>query len=651
MDILNIWSNLAKSLPDFEQRSDQITMSNAIGEILLTKEHLICEAGTGIGKSFAYLLPIINFIKNSNPSQNKTGEQHSRLVVSTYTKTLQQQLMEKDIPLLQSAGLEFKASLALGSANYLCLRRKDKLVIEKMQLLFPGEKSKETDRLILWSAKTETGLRSEFEKEGVSDIFNEFSRDPDLCIGQKCSYFNRCFYKKARENLKKADVILVNHWLFFADVASGRKILPEYDALVFDEAHELEDVATSFAGIDISNYSIDYFLRIIKREIGKVPEFTEIVRSVSGASTDFFNMIKNIAGKNKTFRVIDKIGSEFPTEFDTIRKALKEIRKRTDDPERMVELEKYITKCSNIRATLNSFLEQKEPDTVHWIESSQYRDARKPRIAIRSAPISVASWMQKNVFSHDIPIVLTSATLTVDKKFDFVADRIGMTTRKELLLASSFDYKDNVILYIPAKGILPKDLKYPEFIAKQVETLVKTTSQTGGTLVLFTSFKLMNGVYSMLNGKLSVPCLKQDEFGKNELLRRFKEKPSVLFGVSSFWQGIDIPGKALSTVIITKLPFEVPDSPITESRAEKITEDGGIPFIEYQLPQAVMQLKQGFGRLIRRKEDFGIVAILDMRIVNKEYGRTFIASLPMHKRVRDIKPVEKFFKDKKAVLK
>lgn len=639
---MDIWGNLAKLLPDFEKRTEQTTMADAISETLLTRERLICEAGTGIGKSFAYLLPAIRFIKDLN---KQSTEQH-RLVVSTYTKTLQQQLFEKDIPLLQSAGLDFKASLALGSANYLCLRRRDKLMLDA-QVSFIDNRSREAERLVQWSRITKTGIRSEFEKEGVTDLFSETSRDPDLCIGKKCSYYEKCFYKKSREELRKSDVILVNHWLFFADIGSGRNILPEYSVLVFDEAHQLEDVATLFAGIDLSNYGIDYFLRAIRREIGKTPELNEALSIVASGAVEFFDKIlKIVKEENKTLRITEKIGSTFPSDFNLIRDTLKEIKKRTENIEKVEEIERYIIKCNNVRSTLVSFLEQKHADTVYWVETTGYRDARKPRVALRSAPISVSEWMQKNVFSYPVPIILTSATLTVNKNFDFVANRIGLEKRKELLLSSSFDYKNNVAVYIPQKGPAPDHTKYPEFVAQKVEELAKTTLQLGGTLVLFTSFKLMNYVHKIVKDKISVPCFKQDEFAKNELIRRFKEKPSVLFGVSSFWQGIDIPGKPLSTVIITRLPFEVPDSPITESRAEKITEQGGIPFTEYQLPQAVMQLKQGFGRLIRRKEDFGIVAVLDMRIVNKNYGRTFFASLPTHTKVRDIQQVEKFFSAK-----
>jgi ATP-dependent DNA helicase DinG len=641
----SVWQNLAKLLPDFEKREDQEIMADAVTDAMSAKGHLICEAGTGIGKSFAYLVPAVQFAREST-------DEKRRLVVSTYTKNLQQQLLKKDIPLLQSAfGKQgFTAALGLGSANYLCLRRLEKVIgtgqIGGYRQSFFGRKDEQIRRIEEWSKRTDTGIRAEFEEKGATDVFGEVARDGDLCIGTKCLHFNRCFFRKSRERLKESDIIIVNHWLFFANIAAGKSILPPYDAVVFDEAHELEDVSTFFAGINVSNYSVDYLLRLVERDVPADGDLVSALKEVSKASKGFFSRMLALTSHSNTLRVINKIGTNLPIKLDDLRKALKDKRKEVTDEQKAAEIKKYMDKCNILKEDISRFAEQKSRDTVYWTEITRYGGRRKRRVSLRSAPISVCEWMQSNVFDPDLPMILTSATLTVDRSFEFVTRRIGLDTREELLLASSLDHSENVTVYVPSQGPMPDDKAYAQFIADQVSELAGVTLPIGGVLILFTSFKLMNEVYDLVRDEIRAPCLKQGEFAKEELIKRFKANPSVLFGVASFWQGIDVPGRALTTVIIPRLPFEVPDSPVTEARIEKIAEEGGIPFVEYQLPQAVMQLKQGFGRLIRKRRDFGVVAVLDMRIVTKGYGRRFLASLPLHKRANSIEHVRTFFDEK-----
>ncbi|MCK4307551.1 ATP-dependent DNA helicase, partial [candidate division WOR-3 bacterium] len=437
------------------------------------------------------------------------------------------------------------------------------------------------------------------------------------------------------------------------NIVSGKRVLPKYDAVVFDEAQDIEEVATLYFGIHISNYTIDFFLNTIEREI-RDRDLSRAITDARGAKKDFFKRVLETVGDEKVRRIREKgvVSNSISPKLDAISRVLKSLRKSAEDEEEVEELGRYIARCKFLDVELGEFLNQSVEDSVYWMEvarrasrSGDISRSRASRVSINTAPIIVAPWMEQYVFDSDIPIVLTSATLTVDKSFNFFADRIGLQDREELLLSTSFDYKRNAILYIPRDGTDPRNKDYSKFVASEIKKLVQITPQSSGILVLFTSFRLMNEVYELVICKGGIETrhyLKQGEASRDELLERFKKTPSILFGVQSFWQGVDVPGEALSMVIITRLPFEVPDSPITEARAEWIAENKGNPFMEYQLPQAVIQLKQGFGRLIRRCTDRGVVAILDTRIRKKYYGRKFLASLPECEITYDIEKVRCF---------
>ncbi|MCK4352520.1 hypothetical protein KAW65_03835 [candidate division WOR-3 bacterium] len=644
---------IAKKMPDYEERQEQILMAQAIDNIIKQKKpvcrqvrHLICEAGTGVGKSLAYLVPFILWAKNNK----------KKIIVSTYTKTLQHQLLTKDIPLLQSAlntlPLKFTALAAFGSKNYLCLRRWHKLA-DKGLFLTPEDK--EIEKLTEWEASTETGLRSELEKNGKVKIFSEVARDPDLCLGKKCKFREICYYERARRKLFKTDLIITNHWLFFANLAAHKKVLPAYHGIIFDEAQNLEAVATEYFGIHLSNYKFDFFFNSLKKEIVN-HSLNQIINEAQLAKEDFFREIFNFIDNNNVTRITAKsiVPNLISPFLNDISLLLKKLRKNAKDEEESEEIGRWDSKCKALDTELALFLNQLDPASIYWLETVKHH--KTSLISLNTAPIIIAPYMKKYVFDPEIPIVLTSATLTVDKSFDFISKRLGLKNKEEVYLFSSFDYKKNVILYIPEDGPDPRARQYYEFVAQEIKKLIKITN--GRALVLFTSFELMNKVYGQIKASSAqIEFLKQGDASRDELLKRFNNpalvRPpavrragkcgTILFGVASFWQGIDIPGDALLQVIITRLPFDVPDSPIIQARMEWIKQQGDNPFWEYQLPQAVMILKQGFGRLIRKCTDYGLVAILDTRIRKRWYGKKFLNSLPDCKLTSNLAEVKSFF--------
>jgi ATP-dependent DNA helicase DinG len=623
------FAEILKSIPFYEERPEQIQMAEAVANAISNKQTLICEAGTGIGKTFAYLVPFTEWAK----------AEKKRVIVSTYTKTLQHQLIDKDIPTLKSIlPFEFNAQLALGSENYLCLRRMNKHISEG---LFLFDQKGEIEKVIEWEAKTETGIRSELERDGKINIFPDIARIPDLCIGKVCPFRDVCYYQRARKRLWGADIIITNHHLFFANLVNNKMILPRYDGIVFDEAHNLKEAATDYLGMHITNYKVDYFLNEIKRELD-TEEIKKAADELKEVNEQFFEEVLQLLDDEKLLRIKKKniVAHSLSLPLAHLASLIERLLKRVEDEEKRALLERYVIKCNDFDQGIQSFLQQSLGNSVYWIEAEDKR--KKPRISLNAAPIDISPYMETLVFEDEMPIVLTSATLTVDKGFEFIEQELGLTNAQNLSLSSPFDYENNTLLYIPLYGPDPRDNRYRDFVRNEVFRILTITE--GRALVLFTSFKLMDAVYKDINQELNdTLILKQGDASREELLERIRNSPSVLFGVSTFWQGVDIPGESLLAVILTRLPFEVPDSPIEEARIEYIRECGGNPFWEYQLPQAVMSLRQGFGRLIRRKDDWGLVAILDTRVRTKPYGRTFLNSLPKCKKTSDINKVRAFF--------
>jgi len=633
-------AHLSRRLRGFEVRPQQVQMVRAVDEALKKKRHLIVEAGTGVGKSVAYLLPLIKWAKEHN----------KKVVISTYTKTLQEQLVKKDLPRLQRIlGLDFKFALCMGSQNYLCLRRYNK---EGGLLLFDNDQERRTMAEVKqWLPKIKTGLRTEFPFPFSEEAWAKVGRDSDQCMGKESPYHKECFYFKARREIREADILVTNHHLFFSHIASNGKVLPSFDAVVFDEAHTLEDVATSYLGMELSNTQIKHYLDslfnpktkkgLLCRIKGISSHDTKLaiqnVEEVRKAAEIFFtSIILKYGLESQTIRIRQKqiventLGTALEIGVSHLKKMVQCVQNKEDE----VELVSFITRGENFCDVLKTVLNMSLDNHVYWIEIT--KKLRMARYTLRAAPINIADEFRKKIFDRIKPVILTSATVSVDSHFEFIKKRFGMKGEvDELLLDSPFDYKKNVTLYMPSG--MPNPVGQTQLYQQKVIEGIKEILllMQGRTFILFTSFKMMNDVEMELGKSFPhLQILKQGNDSRYRLLEMFKGNPNaVLLGTNTFWQGIDMPGKALECVIITKLPFAVPDEPVVEAKMEFLKSQGKNPFEHYQLPRAIIMLKQGFGRLIRTHQDSGIVAILDPRIKTKQYGQKFLDALPCCRKV------------------
>ncbi len=640
---------IAQKLQNYEFRPQQLQMAQAVAETIETDRHLIIEAGTGIGKSLAYLIPFIIY----------TVENDKKVVISTNTKTLQNQLYLKDIPFLKkSLGIEFNYALCLGSENYVCLRR---LGSEHTYELFESNSQfKELEKILEWSSKTESGLKSDLGFIPKHDVWDSVCRDPDQCLGKRCHYKEECFYRKAKTNERKAHILITNHSLFFTNLASGGKVLPAFDAVVFDEAQTLEDVATSYLGFETSNTKIKYLFDSIfnpKTQKGLLAKFrnlsSKIIKDIEKrlletkqASDQFFHEINKIFGSESNSRRIrtkNIIFNFLEEPLKHLSGSLSELLDRIKNEEDAILVTSYLKRINKTTISLSFILNHDRDDYVYWIEISKKR--RGIRYSLFAAPIEIAEELDKQLFSQIKPIILTSATLATKNDFKFIKKRLGIKDCDEQLLDSPFDYGKNVLLYLAKKIEDPND-KFEKFQMQVLEHIEKIIDiMKGRIFILFTSYRMLNTIFNkLMSNYADINLLKQGDKPRYELLKNFKQNTnSVLLGTSTFWQGVDVPGKSLECVIITKLPFAVPDDPITEARLELIESRGGKPFPEYQVPQAIMMFKQGFGRLVRTKSDRGVVAVLDPRINTKGYGKSFIRALPKCRCISDIDEINNFF--------
>ena len=632
---------IAKAMPGYEVRHEQIEMAEAIDSSIAHSNKLIVEAGTGIGKSFAYLVPLAEYAL-----QNE-----SLGIVSTNTISLQEQIIHKDIPFLEQAlDMDFKALLVKGRNNYLCLRRLHRSEFQQKDLFSDQYELVEFTKIFAWSYKTEDGTLYDMDEEPDPKVWGMVSADSETCLGKNCEYYKKCFFQKAREKINGARILVVNHHLFFSNLAllkEQKSIFPECGALVFDEAHSVESVATEHLGASVSSSGIKYILDLLfnlKKQKGFLltigdQDSMERVEEIRRRSDAFFKGIKEYFEANSkkedsdSLRIKEKNFAENSLSLPlyTLIESLQAAKKNSQDKEDEVEIMSYIRKIGALKDSIDIILNQAAANYVYWIECSKNRKTNK--VSINTAPVDVGKILGQELFAEEKPIIFTSATLSTGSgSFRYFRDRVGVKEAEELKLGSPFDYKNQVRMYI-AKGMPNPDriTDYAAALAVRIKRYLDLTS--GSAFVLFTSYSLMNSVYEELEGYLNEKgfnVLKQGNgLSRNRMLESFRnETGSVLFGVDTFWQGIDVRGKALSNVIITKLPFSVPDHPVTEARIENIKRRGGDPFAEYSLPEAVLKFKQGFGRLIRSRKDTGIIAILDSRIINKFYGRTFLNSVP-----------------------
>ena len=643
-DIFSPGGLISQQLETYEFRQEQLEMAHEVARAFNASEHLIVEAGTGVGKSFAYLVPAISLALKSE----------QKVVISTNTISLQEQLITKDIPFLQRVlPRDFNVVLAKGRRNYLSRRRLKNLMSYERGLFDTREEVEEIADIEAWVDRTVDGSRADLPWQPQAQVWDKVASDRDNCLGRNCETYDTCFYFKARREMYNADLLIVNHHLLFSDLAIRKEsesaigVLPDYDYLIIDEAHHLEATATNHASIDFSNTRVKWLLDSLYNERsreGLAKQFNspqlekQVERAREQANILFGTIIevveKEINSNKRGNTLMPRIDSNFvdnvlDVPLANIEETLKRLRDNalTDDDEQEIIAHQHY--CQRLRNELDMIIWQDDPDYVYWAEISAR--GRSPRILLNATPVNVNQMLQDYLFTAKNSVVMTSATLSTNRNFAYFKKRVGIRESRELLVDSPFDFKRRVEIHIPRNMPDPKDDQFIPAASKKIKRYLKLTH--GKAFVLFTSYQMLNAVYDAVAPDLEeigIESFKQGgELSRTAMLQAFREDTdSVLFGTSSFWEGVDVRGASLSNVIITKLPFEVPTHPVMEARVKQIREAGGSEFLEFSLPEAILRLKQGFGRLIRTQTDEGIVVILDPRIRTSHYGREFLDSLP-----------------------
>ena len=712
----------------FEARPEQLEMAQAIAAAARNKNHLLVEAGTGTGKSYAYLVPLILW----------AVETKKRVLIATGTKALQQQLVERDLPFLHELfmthlGTDFKFALCLGTGNYVCPRRLAKT--ESLGLFGDSKEIEQLQELHRFSASSPTGRNVDLNFEPARGLWAQVNRESDLCLARNCPHFEHSFYWKARREQEKAQVLVANHHLLFAHIAAGGNaggVLPPFDALVIDEAHHAEDVAASYLGLEISNLSAAKLIELLSnRKSGKTvisavkwPERGELESRLNEVASEareavgrFFENLQIAMRfddeRSHTVRITrpNIISNELEEPLQRLESVIESALRLavlSEDEELSRELEGFANRCAEMRRATRDILGQTREGYVYWTQSVPRlpdgfgKAARVPRLSLHGAPIEVAESMRESVWKQFKPTILTSATLTTGGSFDFLVERLGLSVPvvapalddatnarnsarfgapktaakvaapevavavaaappdaatagdkpeieefdvRTLTLGSPFDYPKNALIYVAADLPDPSTnvTMWEKAAIMRAAEVVKRTE--GRAFILCTSYRLLDQTAQFLEKVMpkTIRILRQGEMARGKLLSEFrKDTHSVLVGTTSFWQGVDVPGESLSCVVIMKLPFAVPDEPMVQARVETIKERGQDAFVGYQVPQAVMMFRQGFGRLIRTATDRGVVAILDPRVKTKPYGRTFLESLPPCNKTEDLERISLF---------
>jgi ATP-dependent DNA helicase DinG len=616
--------------PNYEYREGQLAMAEAVESALSERKHLIVEAGTGTGKTLAYLVPAI-----------LSGK---RIVVSTGTKNLQEQLFFKDIPFLAQHLGPLRVSYMKGRSNYAC--RQKIYDVEKEPVLEGLEEFADFEVIRQWEKTTETGDRAEIKTlPEKSTAWTKLDARSELCTGQKCPQFERCFITLMHQRATESDLIIVNHHLFFADLTvkkEGGGIIPEYGAVIFDEAHEVEDVAGQYFGVSLSSYQFEDLVRDIavvahRKDFGS-QELDRTLMTLGEKSANFLALFGGGEGRTG-FRGQAAFLEEHDEAYRDVLYALELVALQLEllkaPPEEAFPL---VARAREMARRLNFWMESGDRSYVYWIER------RGRGTFLQATPIDVSGLLDQNLFDVADSVVLTSATLAVSGEFAYTKQRLGLRTARTLVVPSHFDYGRQALLYVPQA--LP-DPRSPAFAAAAAEEIVELLMLSRGrAFVLFTSYQQMRLIYDRVSMEVPFQTLMQGTGPRSALLEEFRSTPNaVLFATSSFWQGVDVPGEQLSCVIIDKLPFAVPSDPVVEARIAAIRDEGGDPFHGYQVPQAAIALKQGFGRLIRSRSDRGVLTLLDNRITRTRYGQIFFDSLPPYRFTTRRSEVGSFFEN------
>jgi ATP-dependent DNA helicase DinG len=676
--ILGTGGAVARRLGErYEPRPEQISMAQAVRDAIQNGRHLLVEAGTGVGKSFAYLVPLIEFATRAK----------KRVVISTHTIGLQEQLIEKDIPLLRSIYPdEFTAILVKGRNNYLCKRRLEAALTNR-QMLFDDNRQFESLALIdAWSKQQNNdGSLATLPHLPDPGVWDEVKAEHGNCLGKRCAHFESCAWQAAKRRMNSGNILVVNHALFFSDLAlrsAGVQYLPKYDAVVFDEAHTIEDVAGQHFAVKLSESSLRYQLRQLydpRKGRGVLSTHGTIANEAMNAISDaiesaqiFFDDCaewQHTHGRSNG-RVLEPniLETDLPTRLRDAGKLIRATLKQIQAPEAILELTSKADRLELTAQTVEVLLSHSMPDAVYWIDVAKHavrRGGLAQRVTLSAAPVDVSAGLREHLFKKTKSVVMTSATLCtgnvargrervpnvpiadgvptviepqpIPRPFQYIAQRLGIADCDTIQLGSPFDFAQQATLYLETNLPDPNDLaRFMPAAAARIEHYLRHTH--GGAFVLFTSFAMLRDMAQRLKptlDHLGLPLLIQGTDGNaRQLLSRFRElDDAVLFGTSSFWQGIDVQGSKLRNVIITKLPFAVPDEPIIEAKLEAVTKSGGNAFMDLTLPDAIIRFKQGFGRLIRSSSDKGIVVLLDSRVRTKRYGKQFLDALPEVRRV------------------